>query len=86
MLYFGYIFYSSWSFDFFFIHIKLVLKLFCIRRLFLMLFVAVKCLSQFHVSQTVISQSKVSGTTKSTLKYKEFGMNFDFEISRVNCI
>ena len=51
-----------------------------------MLFVAVKSLPQFHVSQTVISQSKVSGTTKSTLKYKEFGMNFDFEISRVDCI
>ena len=54
-----------------------------------MLFVAVcnrKMLSRFHVSQTVISQSKLSGTRKVTLKYKYFGMNFDFEISRVYCI
>ena len=42
--------------------------------------------SQFHVSKTVISQSKLSGARKVTLKYKKFGMNFDFEISRVDCI
>ena len=33
----------------------------------------------------LISQSKFSGTRKFTLKYQLFGINFDFEISIVDC-
>ena len=32
-----------------------------------------------------ISQSKCYGTRKFTLRYQLFGMNFDFEVSRVDC-
>ena len=32
----------------------------------------------------LVSQSKFSGTRKFTLRYQYFGMNFDFEISRVD--
>ena len=34
----------------------------------------------------MISQSKFSGTRKFTLRYQLFGMIFNFEISRVDCI
>ena len=33
----------------------------------------------------LISQSKLSGTRKFTLRYQLFGMNFDFKISIVDC-
>ena len=34
----------------------------------------------------LVSQNKLSGIRKDTLKYKLSEMNFDFEISRVDCI
>ena len=47
--------------------------------------------SYFHLHfksshlKLLISQSKFSGTRKFILKYQQSGMNFDFEISRVDC-
>ena len=39
--------------------------------------------SQVHL-KLLISQSKFSGTRKFTLRYQQFGMNLDFDISTVN--
>ena len=40
------------------------------------------CVLTVH-PKLLIFQSKFSGTRKFTLKYQDFEMNFDFEISRV---
>ena len=42
--------------------------------------------SELLLSQLLISQSKFSGARKFTLRYRYFGTNSDFEISRVNCL
>ena len=41
---------------------------------------------QLLLSQLLVSHSKLSGSKKLTLRYQLFGVNFDFEISRVDCI
>ena len=43
------------------------------------------CFSTPVISNS-LSQSKLSGTRKFTLGYEYFGFNFDFEISRVDCM
>ena len=41
----------------------------------------------FHLynRKLLISQNKCSGTREFNLKYQKFGMNFHFEIPRVDC-
>ena len=40
---------------------------------------------QHLLSQTTCISNKFSGTRKFTLRYHQFGMTFDFAVSRVDC-